>query len=73
MANFAGFDQDVVNVSFESKFFQKTEKSQTVENENRQLELSIAIVKMGFFLFDQVLMNTYELAHEFYEVQLHFR
>ena len=64
MANFAGFDQDV-NVSLESKFFSK---SQTVENENRQHELSIAIVKMDFFfLFDQALMNIYELAHEFYE------
>ena len=35
-------------------------------------ELSIAIVKMDFFfffffLFDQALMNAYELAHEFYE------
>ena len=46
MANFAGFDQDVVNVSLESKFFPKAGKSQTVENETRQLELSIAIVKM---------------------------
>ena len=45
MANFAGFDQDV-NVSLESKFFPK---SQTVENENRQHELSIAIVKMDSF------------------------
>ena len=44
-ANFAGFDQDL-NVSLESKFFPKIEKSQTVENENRQHELSIAIVKM---------------------------
>ena len=71
MANFAGFDQDV-NVSLESKFFPKIEKSQTVENENRQHELFIAIVKMEyFFLFDQTLMNTYKLAHEFYEVQLH--
>ena len=45
MANFAGFDQDV-NVFLESKFFPKIEKSQTVENENRQHELSIAIMKM---------------------------
>ena len=30
MANFAGFDQDV-NVSLESKFFSKIQKSQTVE------------------------------------------
>ena len=45
MANFARFDQDV-NGSLESKFFSKIEKSQTVENENRQHELSIAIVKM---------------------------
>ena len=45
MANFARFDQDV-NGSLESKFFPKIEKSQTVENENRQHELSIAIVKM---------------------------
>ena len=65
MGNFAGFDQGV-NVSMESNFFPKIEKSQTVENENRQHELSIAIVKMDFFfLFDQALMNTYELAHEF--------
>ena len=28
-----------------------TEKSQTVENENRQHELSIAIVKMDLFFF----------------------
>ena len=72
MANFARFDQDL-NVSLESKFFPKIEKSQTVENENRQHELSIAIVKMDifFFLFDQALMNTYQLAHEFYEAQLH--
>ena len=48
MANFAGFDQDV-NISLESKFFPKIEKSRTVENENRQHELSIAIVKMDFF------------------------
>ena len=45
MANFAGCDQDV-NVSLESKFFPKIEKSQTVENENRQHELPIAIVKI---------------------------
>ena len=45
MANFAGFDQGV-NVSLERNFFPKTEKSQTVANENRQHELSIAIVKM---------------------------
>ena len=45
MANFAGFDQSV-NVSLENNFFPKIEKSQTVENENRQHELSIAIVKM---------------------------
>ena len=71
MANFARFDQDV-NVSLESKFFPKIEKSQTVENENRQHQLSIAIMKMDFFfLFDQALMSTYELAHEFYEAQLH--
>ena len=45
MANFADFDQGV-NVSLVSNFFPKIEKSQTVENENRQHELSIAIVKM---------------------------
>ena len=50
MANFAGFDQDV-NVSLESEFFPKIEKSQTVENEVREHELSIAIVKMDFFFF----------------------
>ena len=45
MANFAGFDQGV-NVSLESNIFPKIEKRQTVENENRQHELSIAIVKV---------------------------
>ena len=40
-----GNDQGV-NVSLESNSFSKIEKSQTVENENRQHELSIAIVKM---------------------------
>ena len=45
MVNFAGRVQDV-NVSLESKFFPKIENSQTVENENRQHELSIAIVKL---------------------------
>ena len=48
MANFAGFDQDV-NVSLESKFFPKIEKSQPVGNEDRQHELSIAIVKMKYY------------------------
>ena len=40
MANFAGFDEDM-NVSLESKFFPKIEKSQTVEKETREHELSI--------------------------------
>ena len=50
MANFADFDQGV-NVSLESNFFPKIEKSQTVDNENRQHKLSIAIVKMEYFFF----------------------
>ena len=50
MRNFAGIDQGV-NVSMESNFFPKIEKSQTAENENRQYELSIAIVKMEYFFF----------------------
>ena len=34
---------------WKAKYFPKIEKCQTVENENRQHELSIAIVKMDFF------------------------
>ena len=51
MANFARFGQDLnvfVLFFWKAKYFPKIENSQTVENENRQHELSIAIVKMTF-------------------------
>ena len=66
MANFARFDQDV-NVSLESKFFPKIEKSQeTALTIYRDSEDGII-----FFFSVWPSINEYELAHEFYEAQLH--
>ena len=73
MPNFAVFDNDM-NASLESTFFPKIEASQTVENENRQHEYLSQDSDSEdeiIFQFDQSSVNTYELAHEFYEAQLH--